>query len=110
MLEVRNLTVSYGAIEALRDVSFSVPAGQIVSIIGANGAGKTTTLSALSGLLRSRGGQVIFDGVDITHWPAHQIVQAGLVQVPEGRAILSPLTVEENLELGAFTRHDQAEI
>ena len=110
MLEVKNLSINYGSIEAVRDISFSIKAGQIVTLIGANGAGKTTTLSALSGLLRPRQGQIIFEGRDITRWPADRIVKAGLAQVAEGRAILSPLTVEENLELGAFIRNDRAEI
>jgi len=110
MLEVKGLSVSYGSVEAVRDVTFSVPSGQIVTLIGANGAGKTTTLSAISGLLRPRQGRILFDANDITRWPAHRIVEAGLVQVAEGRAILSPLTVQENLELGAFTRHDTGRI
>ncbi len=110
MLEVKNLSINYGSIEAVRDISFSIKTGQIVTLIGANGAGKTTTLSALSGLLRPRQGQVVFEGQEITRWPADKIVRAGLAQVAEGRAILSPLTVEENLELGAFIRRDTAAI
>ncbi|MDB5079865.1 MAG: transporter ATP-binding protein [Chloroflexi bacterium] len=110
MLEVKNLSVNYGSIEAVRDISFQVPEGKIVALIGANGAGKTTTLSSISGLLRAARGTVIFQGKEITRWPTDQIVRAGLAQVAEGRAILSPLTVAENLELGAFIRHDRAAI
>ena len=110
MLEVANLSVNYGSIEAVRDISFTVPEGQIVTLIGANGAGKTTTLSSISGLLRPGRGKIVFQGQDITRWPPDQIVRAGLSQVAEGRAILSPLTVAENLELGAFTRQDKAAI
>jgi branched-chain amino acid transport system ATP-binding protein len=110
MLEVANLSVNYGSIEAVRDISFKVPEGRIVTLIGANGAGKTTTLSSISGLLRPGRGKIIFQGQDITRWPTDQIVRAGLAQVAEGRAILSPLTVAENLDLGAFIRHDRAAI
>lgn len=110
MLEVAHLSVNYGSIEAVRDISFTVPEGQIVTLIGANGAGKTTTLSSISGLLRPSRGKIVFQGKDITRWPTDQIVRAGLFQVAEGRAILSPLTVAENLELGAFTRQDRAAI
>jgi branched-chain amino acid transport system ATP-binding protein len=104
LLEVRGLEVSYGAIEAVRGVTFSVEEGSIVAVIGANGAGKTSTLLALSGLVRAQSGAVLLGGRDITHLRADRIVRAGLVQVPEGRAILAPLTVAENLELGAWTR------
>ncbi|HEX2911975.1 MAG TPA: ABC transporter ATP-binding protein [Chloroflexia bacterium] len=107
MLEVKDLSVNYGSIEAVRDISFSIPAGKIVTLIGANGAGKTTTLSAISGLVRPRQGRITFENADITRWPADRIVRAGLVQVAEGRAILSPLTVQENLELGAYIRSDK---
>jgi branched-chain amino acid transport system ATP-binding protein len=110
MLEVANLSVNYGSIEAVRDISFKVSEGQIVTLIGANGAGKTTTLSSISGLLRPGRGKIIFQGQEITRWPTDQIVRAGLAQVAEGRAILSPLTVAENLDLGAFIRHDRAAI
>jgi len=102
LLEVDRLTVRYGAIEAVRGISFSVGEGEIAALIGANGAGKTSTLLALSGMLRPAGGRAVFQGDDITDWPAEKIVRAGLVQVPEGRAILAPLTVLENLELGAW--------
>jgi len=107
LLEVRDLEVGYGSIEAVRGLSFDVEAGQIVSIIGANGAGKSSTLLALSGLVRPSGGSVRFQGTDITGQRTDRIVRSGLVQVPEGRAILNPLTVDENLELGGWTRKDQ---
>jgi branched-chain amino acid transport system ATP-binding protein len=110
MLEVANLSINYGSIEAVRDISFKVSEGQIVTLIGANGAGKTTTLSSISGLLRPGRGKIIFQGQEITRWPTDQIVRAGLAQVAEGRAILSPLTVAENLDLGAFIRLDRAAI
>ena len=102
LLAVNGLELAYGQVEALRGVSFDVQAGEIVAIVGANGAGKTTLLSAISGLLRPRAGSIALAGDDITSWPAHRIVAAGVVQVPEGRAILGTMTVEENLELGAF--------
>jgi len=107
LLEVRDLEVRYGSIEAVCGLSFSVQAGQVVSIIGANGAGKSSTLLALSGLVRPSGGSVVFQGEDITGLRADRIVRSGLVQVPEGRAILNPLTVDENLELGGWIRKDQ---
>ena len=107
LLEVRDLEVRYGSIEAVCGLSFTVQAGQVVSIIGANGAGKSSTLLALSGLVRPSGGSVVFQGEDITGLRADRIVRSGLVQVPEGRAILNPLTVDENLELGGWIRKDQ---
>ena len=106
LLEVRDLAVRYGNIEALREVSFSVEEGEIFSLIGANGAGKSSTLLALSGLVRVSTGSVLFQGEDITGWRSDRIVRSGLVQVPEGRSILAPLSVEENLELGAWIRRD----
>jgi branched-chain amino acid transport system ATP-binding protein len=110
LLEVQDLNVYYGAIHALQGISFSVNEGEIVTLIGANGAGKTTTLSTISGLLRPRRGFVRFKGQDISMMPAEQIVRQGISQVPEGRKIFAPLTVQENLEMGAFTRTDKAEI
>jgi branched-chain amino acid transport system ATP-binding protein len=110
LLEVENLNVYYGAIHALQGVSFNVEEGEIVTLIGANGAGKSTTLRTISGLLRSRTGQVKFKGMDISMMPAQQIVRLGVSQVPEGRKIFAPLTVKENLMMGAFTRTDPAEI
>ncbi len=110
LLEVNNLYVSYDAIHALHGVSFHVERGEVVTLIGANGAGKSTTLRALSGLQPADSGSILYDGVDITHKPASDIVSMGIVQVPEGRRIFAPLTVRENLEMGAFTRKDKAEI
>ena len=108
LLSVRDLKVNYGLVEAVKGVSFELQPGQITTLLGANGAGKSTTLMALSGLLRKAGGQVLFEGVDITHRSSHRIVAGGMVQVAEGRATLTTLTVRENLELGAFTRRDGA--
>ncbi len=110
LLEVNNLYVSYGAIRALHGVSFHVDEGEVVTLIGANGAGKSTTLRTISSLLPVDRGEVIYDGEVITGAEASTIVRKGLIQVPEGRRIFSPLTVRENLEMGAFTRKDKAEI
>ena len=110
LLEVRDLNVYYGAIHALQGISFSVSDGEIVTLIGANGAGKSTTLRTISGLLRPRRGSVWFKGQDITMTPPEAIVRLGIGQVPEGRKIFAPLTVRENLEMGAYTRKDPAEI
>jgi len=110
LLEVKDLDVYYGAIHALQGISFHVDQGEIVTLIGANGAGKSTTLRTISGLLRPRRGMVRFRGEDITLTPAEQIVRLGIGQVPEGRKIFAPLTVRENLEMGAYTRSDPAEI
>ena len=110
LLEVNDLNVYYGAIHALQGVSFTVNEGEIVSLIGANGAGKSTTLRTVSGILRPRKGYIKFKGQDITMTPAEQIVRLGIGQVPEGRKIFAPLTVRENLEMGAYTRNDPAEI
>ncbi len=110
MLQVSHLSVAYGAIHAVDGVSFAVPAGGIVTLIGGNGAGKTTTLRALSGLLRARGGSVMFDGADITRLPPHEIVARGLGHVPEGRMIFANLTVDENLAMGAYLQRDKARV
>jgi len=110
LLDVEDLNVYYGAIHALQGISFSVEKGEIVTLIGANGAGKSTTLRTISGLLRPRRGAVRFRGDDITMTPAEQIVRLGIGHVPEGRRIFAPLTVRENLEMGAFTRSNSAEI
>ncbi len=110
MLDVRDLNVYYGAIHALQGISFTVNEGEIVTLIGANGAGKSTTLCTISGLLRPRRGAIRFQSRDITMMPAEQIVRLGIIQVPEGRKIFAPLTVQENLEMGAYTREDNAEI
>ncbi len=108
MLEVTDLRVAYGQIEAVKGISFRVPQGSIVTLVGANGAGKTTTLAAISGLLRPRSGSITFDGQELTRLGAHAIARRGVVQVPEGRDILAGMTVQENLELGAYARHDRA--
>ena len=108
LLSVSGLSVNYGHIEAVRDVDLSLQAGRITTLVGANGAGKSTTLLALSGLVPKAGGKVMFDGHDVSALPAHKLVGAGLVQVAEGRATLTTLSVRENLELGAYTRRDGA--
>ncbi|MBO7486078.1 MAG: ABC transporter ATP-binding protein [Spirochaetaceae bacterium] len=107
MLKVENLVVHYGAIKALRGISFEVNEGEIISLIGSNGAGKTTTLHALSNIIKKTDGKVVFEDEDITSLPADAIVKKGLIQVPEGRRIFANLTVKENLEMGAFTRNDK---
>ncbi len=106
MLTVSDLCVSYGAITALDGISFEIPKGSIVTLIGGNGAGKTTTLRTISGLLRANSGRVIFQGEDITATPSHEIVARGLSHVPEGRMIFSNLTVSENLAMGAYLLKD----
>jgi branched-chain amino acid transport system ATP-binding protein len=108
LLSVTGLCVNYGHIEAVRDIDLSLQAGQVTTLVGANGAGKSTTLLALSGLVPKAAGKVMFDGHDVTALPAHKLVASGLVQVAEGRATLTTLTVRENLELGAYTRRDGA--
>jgi branched-chain amino acid transport system ATP-binding protein len=110
LLEVTDLNVYYGAIHALQGISFNVDQGEIVTLIGANGAGKSTTLKTVSGLLRSRSGDVRLHDQSITTLPAQAIVKRGVVHVPEGRKIFAPLTVQENLEMGAYSRKDAAEI
>jgi branched-chain amino acid transport system ATP-binding protein len=110
VLQVENLNVYYGAIHALQGISFNVDEGEIVTLIGANGAGKSTTLRTLSGLLRSRTGSITFKGADIANMPAEKIVQAGISHVPEGRKIFAPLSVKENLTMGAYSRNDPTEI
>jgi len=110
LLEVKDLSVSYGAIRALHGISFHVDEGEIVTLIGANGAGKSTTLRTISGLLPVEGGEIVYDGESIVGAEASRIVRKGIVHVPEGRHIFAPLTVRENLEMGAFTRRDKAEI
>ncbi|MDP2657024.1 MAG: ATP-binding cassette domain-containing protein, partial [Candidatus Deferrimicrobium sp.] len=106
MLEVRGIETYYGNIPALREISIDVPGGSVVAIIGANGAGKTTLMKTIAGVLRPRSGTVSFLGEEITGLPSHKIVRRGVALVPEGRAILSRMTVRENLEMGAFTRRD----
>ena len=104
MLEVSGLTVSYGPIEAVREVSFRVEEGAIVSLVGPNGAGKTTTLNAISAVVPAARGRIRFQGRDISHLSAHQRVSEGIVQIPEGRLVLSGMSVRENLEMGAYRR------
>ncbi len=103
ILKVQDINVYYGAIHAIKGVSFEVGEGEIVTLIGANGAGKTTTLQTISGLLRSKTGSIEFLGQNISHVPTHKIVEMGLAQVPEGRRIFLQMTVQENLDMGAFT-------
>ncbi len=110
MLEVKDLVVNYGAIRALKGISFDVEQGEIISLIGSNGAGKTTTLHSISNLIKKQNGSVVFDGENISSLAPEQIVRRGLIHVPEGRRIFANLTVKENLEMGAFTRKDRAAI
>ncbi|MFF5424165.1 MULTISPECIES: ABC transporter ATP-binding protein [unclassified Streptomyces] len=107
LLEVEDLRVAYGKIEAVKGISFSVEAGQVVALIGTNGAGKTTTLRTLSGLLKPTAGKIVFDGQVLNGIPAHKVVALGLAHSPEGRHIFPRLTIEENLQLGAFLRSDK---
>ena len=110
LLEVKNLDVHYGVIQAIRDVSFEVNEGEIVTLIGANGAGKTTTMQSIMGLIHPSHGEIYYDGQKINGIPSHKIVKLGMTQVPEGRRIFSELTVYENLLMGAYTRKDKDEI
>ena len=110
MLEIKDLSVHYGVIQALRGISISVNEGEIVTLIGANGAGKTTTLRTISGLIKPSGGSIIYRGEDITKLAAPKRVAKGISQSPEGRRIFPAMSVLENLELGAFLRNDKAEI
>jgi branched-chain amino acid transport system ATP-binding protein len=110
VLEVRDLKVSYGQIEALKGVSMRIDRGEFVGVIGANGAGKTSLLMALSGAVRTKGGSVMLDGRDVTHLPQHLRVSNGIAIVPEGRQVLGPLTVMENLELGGFHRRGASRV
>ena len=110
MLEVKDLEVYYGVIQAIKGVSFHVEKGEFIALIGANGAGKTTILHTVTGLLSPKKGSVIFQGKDITKTPAHKIVSMGMAHVPEGRRVFAELSVYENLKMGAYTRTDKAEI
>jgi branched-chain amino acid transport system ATP-binding protein len=110
MLELRNISASYGAIQALSNVSLQVPQGAIVALLGSNGAGKSTTLNVISRLIESSKGTVFFDGQQIDRLPSDEIVRRGLVQVPEGREVFKDMSVKENLELGAFLRPNKREI
>ena len=110
LLEVQDLQVYYGVIQALKGISFTVEEGEIVTLIGANGAGKTTTMQTIVGLIPSKGGSITYDGTDITKFPSHKIVNRGLTQVPEGRRIFQELTVYDNLMLGAYLERDLKKI
>lgn len=109
MLQIEDIQVYYGAINAVKGISFDVEKGEIIALIGANGAGKTTILHTISGLIRAKSGKIIFNGTDITKTKAHKIVEMGMAHVPEGRRIFQGLTVYENLMMGAYTRKDSAE-
>lgn len=109
MLEVKNLSVSYGAIEAVKDISFTVNDGEIVSLIGANGAGKTTTLHTITGLVPAKSGSVMYNGVDLLKTHNNKIVTLGMAHIPEGRHVFTRMSVEENLEMGAFSLKDQSD-
>lgn len=110
MLEVKNIKVYYGVIQAIKDVSFEVNEGEVIALIGANGAGKTTTLQTITGLISAKSGEVLFEGTNLQKIPAHKIVAQGIAHVPEGRRVFSQLSVYENLLMGAYTRKDSAEI
>ena len=110
MLKVTDLTVHYGAIQALRGISFDVNQGEIITLIGSNGAGKTTTLHSVSNIIKKTSGKVEFENQDITNVSPDAIVKTGLIQVPEGRRVFANMSVKENLEMGAYTRKDKAEI
>ena len=110
MLEVKNLEVYYGVIQALKGISFEVNQGEIIALIGANGAGKTTTLHTITGLLKAKNGSIVYNGTDVTRTPGYKLVGMGLAHVPEGRRIFATLTVLQNLKMGAFTRKDKSEI
>ncbi len=108
LLEVNNLEVYYGVIQALKGISFKVERGEIVTLIGANGAGKTTTMQSINGLIPIRAGSVTYDGREITHMPCHKIVHLGIAQVPEGRRVFQELSVYDNLLMGAFSQKDKS--
>ena len=110
MLEVKDLEVYYGVIQAIKGVSFHVDQGEVIALIGANGAGKTTILHTVTGLLSPKKGHIMFEGKDITKVPAHKIVSMGMAHVPEGRRVFAELSVYENLKMGAYTRKDRSEI
>ena len=110
MLEIKDLEVYYGVIQAIKGISFEVNQGEVIALIGANGAGKTTTLHTITGLISPKKGSVVFEGKDITKVPAHKIVSMGMAHVPEGRRVFAELSVYENLKMGAYTRSDKNEI
>ncbi len=110
LLEVENLNVYYGVIQAIKNVSFTVGEGEVIALIGSNGAGKTTTLQTITGMLTPASGRIIFRGEDVTKVPGHKLVEMGISHVPEGRRVFSQLSVYENLKLGSFTRKNKSEI
>ena len=110
MLEINDLKVNYGMIQAIKGLSFHVEEGEVIALIGANGAGKTTILHTITGLLSPKGGNVVFEGTDITKIPAHKIVSMGMAHVPEGRRVFANLSVLQNLKMGAYTRNDKKEM
>ena len=110
MLEVKDLQVYYGMIQAIKGISFEVNQGEVIALIGANGAGKTTILHTVTGLIAPKAGQIFFEGQDITKIPAHKIVSMGMAHVPEGRRVFAQLSVYDNLKMGAYTRKDKNEI
>lgn len=110
MLEVKDLQVYYGVIQALKGISFEVNQGEVIALIGANGAGKTTTLQTLTGILAAKSGSIQFEGKELTKVPAHKIVEMGMAHVPEGRRVFADMSVYENLLMGAYTRKDKSEI
>lgn len=107
MLEVKDLQVYYGVIQALKGISFRVEKGEVIALIGANGAGKTTTLQTLTGIIPAKAGSIVFEGKDLTKTPAHKIVEMGMAHVPEGRRVFADMSVYENLLMGAYTRKDK---
>ena len=110
MLEIKDIEVYYGVIQAIKGISFEVNEGEVIALIGANGAGKTTTLQTITGMLQPKSGSILFEGEDITKVPGHKIVSMGMAHVPEGRRVFAQLSVYENLKLGAYTRTDKKEI
>ncbi len=110
MLEIRDLEVYYGMIQAIKGISFDVNEGEVIALIGANGAGKTTTLHTITGLLPAKAGSIVFEGKDITKVPGYKIVSMGMAHVPEGRRVFAQLSVLQNLRMGAYTRKDKKEI
>lgn len=110
MLEVKDLEVYYGVIQAIKGISFHVDEGEVIALIGANGAGKTTTLQTVTGMLNPKAGSILFEGTELTKVPGHKIVSMGMAHVPEGRRVFAQLSVLENLKLGAYTRKDKNEI
>lgn len=110
MLEIKNLEVYYGMIQAIKGISFEVNEGEVIALIGANGAGKTTILHSVTGLVPAKAGEIIFEGKDITKIPGHKIVSMGMAHVPEGRRVFAQLSVYQNLKMGAYTRKDKEEI